>query len=261
MAQEIELKFQIPAARLAALRRAVAGRSAAVSTLKGAYFDTADAHLAAARMALRLRQEQGIWVQTLKAEGARPMHRLEHNITVPGADRPLLDPSRHQGSEAGGRLQRLLAKAGQPALREVYATDIQRTHRVLRSAGARIELALDEGHIDASGRQLPVCEIEFELLDGEPQALLAVAGRWVERFGLVLDVRSKSERGHWLAAGHGLPPAAAGGPRVALARPSVPVMLAQALAQVLARASAWAGEPVDAAGLPSPAGGTATEGA
>ena len=252
MSHEIELKFQIPAARLAALRRAVATRSAAVSALKAAYFDTAGAHLSAARMALRLRQEQGVWVQTLKAEGVGPMHRLEHNVSVPGADRPPLDPRRHQGSEAGERLQHLLTKAGQPALREVYATEVQRTHRVVRSAGARIELALDQGCIMAAGRKLPVCEVEFELLDGDPQALLALAGRWVERFGLVLDVRSKSERGHWLAAGHALPPPATGGPGRAPAKPALPAMLAQALGLVLAHASAWAGEPADAADLPAP---------
>ena len=247
MAQEIELKFQIPAARLVALRRAVATGSATLTALQAAYFDTLGGHLAAARMALRLRQEQGVWVQTLKAEGAGPMHRLEHNVTVPGPGLPLLDLQRHAGSREGERLQWLLAKAGQPALRQVYATEIQRTHRVLRSAGARIELALDQGRISAAGRQLPVCEIEFELLDGAPQALLALAGRWVERFGLVLDVRSKSERGHWLAAGQALPPPAAGGPGRALAKPSVPAMLALALGPVLAHASAWATEPADPA--------------
>ena len=247
MAQEIELKFQIPAARLLALQRAVTTGSATVTALQAAYFDTTGGHLAAARIALRLRREQGVWVQTLKAEGAGPMHRLEHNVTLHGADRPVLDLHRHDGSQAGKRLQRLLAKAGRPALRQVYATEIQRTHRELRSAGARIELALDQGCIAAAGRKLPVCEIEFELLDGEPQALLALAGRWVERFGLVLDVRSKSERGHWLAAGHALPPPAAGAPGRPLARPSVQAMLAQALGPVLAHASAWAGEPADPA--------------
>ncbi len=251
MAQEIELKFQIPAARLAALRRALATRSAAVSALKAAYFDTEGAHLARARMALRLRQEQGVWVQTLKAEGADALHRLEHNVTLPTADRPALDTGRHHGDAAGERLRRLLAKAGRPPLREVYATDIQRTHRVLRSGGARIELALDEGCILAAGRKLPVCEIEFELLDGDAQAMLSLAARWVERFGLVLDLRSKSERGHWLAAGQALPPPAAGGRCPPLARPTVPAMLAQALGPVLAQASAWASDPVDAADVPS----------
>ena len=247
MAEEIELKFQIPAARLVALRRALVTSRTTVSVLQAAYFDTRDGQLAAARIALRLRREQGVWVQTLKAEGAGPMHRLEQEVTLPGTERPLLDLQRHAGSAPGERLQGLLAKAGQPALRQVYATEIERTHRVLRSAGARIELALDQGCITAAGRSLPVCEIEFELLDGEPQALLALAGRWVERFGLVLDVRSKSERGHWLAAGQALPPPAAGGPGRTLARPTVQAMLAQALGPVLAHASAWAAEPADPA--------------
>jgi triphosphatase len=48
---------------------------------------------------------------------------------------------------------------------------------------------------------LRVCEIEFELVQGSPATLLEVAQRWVERFGLLLDARSKSDRGYRLAIG------------------------------------------------------------
>ena len=260
MAVEIELKFRIPPAQLAALRRAVATRSAQVQPLAAVYLDTAGEHLAQARTALRLRREAQHWVQTLKAEGATPMQRLEHNVVVAevlpdgaagaGAteaardaanQRPLLDIHRHDGTAAGAALQRLLAKAGQPPLIERFATTVQRTRRVLRRGAALIELALDEGHIHAAGRQLVVCEIEFELLRGQPQALLDEAARWVQRFGLVLDVRSKSERGHLLAAGlHCSPPTQARTlhlpPKAALAD-ALAALLANPLGQVLANAS------------------------
>ena len=49
MATETELKFRILPARLPALRRAVATRSAAVQPLAAAYFDTPGEHLARAR--------------------------------------------------------------------------------------------------------------------------------------------------------------------------------------------------------------------
>ena len=165
-----------------------------------------------------------VWVQTLKAEGAGAMHRLEHNVPLGdsgdvadtcgmgdavqrpvSAGRPAHDLARHAGTEAGAVLARVLAEAGGAPLVERYATEVQRTRRTLRQGGALIELALDEGHIlagDASGAvSCAICEIEFELLSGPPQALLALASRWVDRFGLVLDVRSKSERGHRLATG------------------------------------------------------------
>ena len=41
------------------------------------------------------------------------------------------------------------------ALQERYATTVQRTRRLLRSGGAVIELALDEGTVQAGGRSLP----------------------------------------------------------------------------------------------------------
>jgi inorganic triphosphatase YgiF len=60
---------------------------------------------------------------------------------------------------------------------------------------------LDIGVIRAGGAELPMHEIEFELLAGPPGALLDLAARWVERHGLWLDVRSKAERGDRLARG------------------------------------------------------------
>ena len=244
MSSEIELKFRIPAARLAALRRAVATRGAQVQPLAAVYFDTPGELLAHARVALRLRREGEVWVQTLKAEGADAMHRLEHNVAVAGKRQPGLDLSRHDGSAAGQVLRAVLAGARDEPLLLRYATAVQRTRRLLRAGVARIELALDEGHITAGRHRLPICELELELLAGTPQALLDVAGRWVDRFGLVLDVRSKSERGHRLAAGVlASPPTKAQPLRLpadATPAQALAAMLANALGQVLANASAMA---------------------
>ena len=247
MASEIELKFGIPVARLAALRRAVATRGSQVQPLAAVYFDTPDEHLAQARVALRLRREGATWVQTLKAEGGHAMHRLEHNVVVAeaaGLRRPALNLSRHDGTAAGLALRELLADAGDAPLLARYATEVQRTRRVLRAGDARIELALDEGRITAAQRILPICELEFELLSGTPQALLDVACRWVDRFGLVLDLRSKSERGHQLAAGvlAGRPTKARPLRLSADAAPAqaLAAMLANALGQALANASVMA---------------------
>jgi triphosphatase len=185
----------VPAAARERLRRAVATGSAVVTRLQAVYVDTADDRLAAAAMALRLRKEGRSWVQTLKGRGDGMMQRLEHELRLPPQrGLPVVDTARHAGTAAGARLDALLAD-GAP-LTPVY-----------RSGGAVVEIAFDEGRIVAGALALPVCEIEFELISGPPQALLALAARWVERHGLWLDVRSKSERGHRLARGLGAPPA------------------------------------------------------
>jgi triphosphatase len=244
---EIELKFQVEPARREALRRAVAGSGANAQTirLQARYFDTPDGRLAAAGLALRLRREgRSRWVQTLKGRGDGVMHRLEHELVLPAAVPATLDPARHDGTPAGVALRAALG-SHQADLVERFATDVRRTRRVVRvraPAGdwATVELALDEGSISArtaeGPRRTAVSELEFELLDGPPQALLALASRWVERHALWLDVRSKAERGHALATGVASAPAPARAPlvgrRMTPAR-ALAAMIQAALAQVL----------------------------
>lgn len=204
---ELELKFQVPASRRAALRRAVATASARTVHLRARYADTADGRLEAAGLALRLRLEGARWVQALKGTGDGVAQRLEHEVAVaaPGPRAtPTFDPRRHDG-EAGRLLQAALQ--GAPPLVDVLATDIRRLHRRVASGGAVIEIAYDEGCIEAAGRRADVAEIEFELLSGPPAALPALAARWVRRFDLWWDVRTKAERGRRLARGiEGVPP-------------------------------------------------------
>lgn len=208
--REIELKFRIPPDRLATLRKAVHTSSARRESLQATYYDTEDRALARQAVALRIRREGRRWVQTAKAAGADTMTRLEHEVDL-GLRRPppdaLPDPALHAAHpELHAALQAALASAGGP-LRALYRTHIERTRRVVRVAGARVELALDEGEIESGTASLPVCEIEFELLSGSPAALLGLARHWARRHHLWLDPRSKAERGDHLA--RGAPPVSA----------------------------------------------------
>lgn len=264
---EIELKFQIPADRQAAVGKAVATATAGRTHLQARYFDTPQRHLAGARAALRLRREGEAWVQTLKAQGASPMQRLEHEVVVAqGGDAPALNLARHLGTPAAAALAgaldlhlddfNALAQAGETiGLQVWFETDIWRSHRVVRSAGAQVELAFDQGEIRAGGRVLPVCELEMELKAGPASALISLAQTWVQRHGLWLDVRSKAERGDLLArdlptsppgkgTGFGLPPGAT-------PQQAVQAMVAHGLTQVLAQTSVLA-DPVVVAALPAP---------
>lgn len=243
---EVELKFRLDPARRAAVERVLGTRTAERVRLRARYFDTPDGRLAAARLALRLRLEGERWVQTLKGQGDGVLRRLEDDVPLPGAAGelpPPLDPARHDGTAAGRALQQALAGAAPPRL--VYGTEIERLRRVLRHGGARIEVALDVGALVAGDARAPVCELEFELVDGPPQALLDLAARWADRFGLVLDVTTKAERGQRLAAGSAAAPVVrASEPVLDAALPLAAaraVMVGSALAHALPNAAAVVG--------------------
>ncbi|WP_119154557.1 CYTH domain-containing protein [Caldimonas tepidiphila] len=206
---EFEIKFQVPRARRAAVEAALRRHPApARLRLQARYFDTADTRLAAARMALRVRREGDLPVQTLKAAGAGALGRFEHNVPLAEVDGLAADPRRHAGTSGGEQLLALLAASPAP-LAERYRTDIRRLARRAWHRGALLELAFDEGVIAAGERHTAVCELEIELLEGVPADLLDHAARWVRRHGLWLDTRSKAERGERLArAGAGPEPVA-----------------------------------------------------
>lgn len=201
--QEIELKLQVPPGREAGVRRAMDTASSRTQRLQARYFDTPDRRLAAAGLALRLRKEGGHWVQTLKGRGDGVMQRAEHEVPVTADDGPpALDLARHDGTPAASALRELLPPGAEADLVQVFATDIRRTRREVRTGGgALVEIALDEGEVQGAERVAPVLELEFELLRGPPAELAALAARWVERHHLWLDVRSKAERGDRLARG------------------------------------------------------------
>lgn len=213
---EIELKFQIPAERLAAVRSELARLGADLAApliLQAAYFDTADRKLAQARSALRVRREGNDWVQTLKAAGSHTMVRVEDNQpALPPADGQAVRPDlgRHSTTARQALIQSLgwqpeADPAGERCgLVELYRTDMRRTRARLKVAEGTphegvVELALDEGAILAGSLSEPVRELEIELLSGHPRAVILAGLEWVHRFGLWLDTQTKAHRGDRLA--------------------------------------------------------------
>ena len=209
---ETELKFQVPAESVAAVRAAMVRAAPRRQHLRATYFDTAEGVLARAGIALRLRQEGARRVQTLKARGAHAAERYEHNVPLPprGAEpHPL--PARHAGSPAAEAWRQALGQAVEDfdaaRLQPVIQTDVWRRALMLRGEGWAIELAFDEGEIRAGGGVAPVCELEYELVEGTLVDLLRVAAEGVAQHGLWLDTVSKAERGELLARGRAFAPA------------------------------------------------------
>ncbi|MDP2033130.1 MAG: CHAD domain-containing protein [Polaromonas sp.] len=245
---EFELKFEIPPARGPAVEAAMRRGRVAQQRLQARYFDTPEGALAAQGVVLRLRKEGRQWVQTAKAPGSRPLERLEHNLAL-GARAPSApELARHHGTPVGDRIrQALKLQPGKdfPALVQVYATDIVRLSRLVRSNGTLVELALDRGHITAGDRALPVSELELELKQGPAAGVVALASNWCLKHGLWLSSVSKSLKGQRLAASQDFG-AATGArppryPGHATGREVAVAVVAACLDQVLANASDVAG--------------------
>lgn len=243
---EFELKLEIPAERLAAVEAALAAEPTTRLRLRALYVDTPDGALARHGIALRLRQEDGAWVQTAKARGRGPIDRLEHNVPLDarGDDAPAPDIARHDGTPLERRLRAALADTADPRWAIVFETDVHRELRELRHADSVLELALDQGSIRAGDRKLPVRELEIELKDGGPGGAVSLARSWAARHGLWLSTISKAERGQLLAGGRltgaAVHSEAIDYPCKARAGDVVHAVLASCLGHALANASAIA---------------------
>jgi inorganic triphosphatase YgiF len=204
---EIELKFLVPRGARTAIAAEMARGSATLERLSLAamYLDTEDRRLARQGIVWRLRREGRRWIQTLKAGGTHVLERFEHEVVRPDASH---DASEHAGTPIGDQLiatlRRAHADAAEPGVR--FRTEVRRTTRRVRTRGAVVEVAFDEGRLVAAGSTERIREIEFELTSGSVIAMLALAERWRKRFGLIYDPRSKAERGDRLAEGSPFPP-------------------------------------------------------
>ena len=197
MSHEIELKLALGQEGPEALRRhpLLAGLACEVQHLGNTYFDTPQGDLEAARMALRLRRLDGRVLQTVKTRGAGGgglSRRGEWEWEVPG---PGLDLAGLAGLPPAALGDEVLAR-----LEPRFTTDFQRETRVIDHAGARIEVAVDEGEIAAAGRRVAIRELELELKEGEPEALWSLAEALAGSVALRPADTSKAARGGALLA-------------------------------------------------------------
>jgi triphosphatase len=210
MPQEIEIKLSVSEEHAPRLWEVLARHShdkPVTSRLFSAYYDTPECALKAAGAALRLRQQDGHWIQTVKSGGqaAGGLHqRAEHEVEVAAQL-----PSFAALAEAG--LGDLVAdRRLRETLTVAFTTEFNRTSTLLRpAAGKLVEVSLDRGVIAAGERREPICEIELELKSGTPACLFDLALEIASALPVRLDNRSKAESGYALAANAKATPAKA----------------------------------------------------
>lgn len=216
------LTLHIPLAARAALGKEFPDTVAPAMALHDLCFDTQDQALAQAGIDLRLRQENGLWVQQLRLPDAAAA-TLRHDR--PG---PVLDLSLYTDTPVAARLARL-----QDALSVRHEIHIMRRQRRLRTRHGVVLATWDEGRICAAELELPLNELRLSPVSGHADGAFALARRWLLKHGLILDLRSVPERAEALATT---------ARRIAAAGPADSPDATQARAQEIARF--WAPYPV-----------------
>ncbi|ODU58104.1 MAG: hypothetical protein ABT01_00925 [Clostridium sp. SCN 57-10] len=153
------------------------------------YYDTADGALARARIALRLRLENGAGVCTVKAPGGAPHERLEYECpahTLEEGLAALLATSALPDWLAQALTAGVFVTAGEARF--------TRTAYTLSLPGLCCELAGDYGALSADGRMAPIAELELELLSGDAGALASLAVRLSRDYDLPAQPLSKYAR-------------------------------------------------------------------
>ncbi|GAB1392338.1 CYTH and CHAD domain-containing protein [Rhodocyclaceae bacterium] len=198
MAKEIELKLALPEAehrsflRHPLLRKATRRESYQLVNL---YYDTPALALRKHGVALRLRAQGKVWLQTVKCAGeaaggisARP----EWETPYAGH----FDFSAVDNTAVRDWLERPKLRA---QIAPIFETNFSRMAWILApAAGTELMLVLDRGWIAAGGRREAISEIEIELLYGDSAHLFSLARKLAEQIPIVPAARSKADRGYRL---------------------------------------------------------------
>ena len=203
MVKETEIKLRVSRDTLAALREHPLLKKRNKSgweqrELFNQYYDTPNRDLARAKVALRLRRDGEQFIQTLKTRGQSVAGLSERNEWDWYLDKAKLDAKKLDANCWPASLAELDKKQ----LKPIFTTDFvrQRAEIAWGRGKARVvlEAALDLGQVIAGEQQEEICELELELRQGEPAALLELASELAADLALMPCDISKAERGYRL---------------------------------------------------------------
>jgi inorganic triphosphatase YgiF len=196
---EIELKLLAPQGTIQRLREMPlivqhARNRGAFRWLETVYYDTPEHLLFQHGMSLRVRRNGKHFIQTLKLlpNAGQPLTRRQWEAPV---DSVTPDLARLPAEEIGDPVTMLTNGALVP----VFATKVRRHARQLDLPDASVEIAFDEGTIEAGARKEVLSEIELELKSGNAGVLFDLGTQLLDAAPLRVGTRSKAERGFALA--------------------------------------------------------------
>lgn len=198
---EIEFKLSCTPDTAQALSRhltRLTGAAPLKLQLQNTYYDTPNQDLRAQGIALRIRKQGRLRLQTVKCAGivsgglsSRPEWETPYNGRF--------DFSAVDAAEIRHQLETL---AHLPGYRATLETNFSRhVWHWQPEDGTDIEIVIDRGHIVAGGREEAICEIELELVSGAPTRLLDLVAHLGTLAPLFPAPLSKATRGSRLLSG------------------------------------------------------------
>ena len=198
---EIEFKLSCTPDAAQALGRhltRLTGASPHKLQLQNTYYDTPNQDLRAQGIALRIRKQGRLKLQTVKCAGIVSgglSSRPEWETPYGGR----FDFSAIDAADVRHQLETL---AHLPGYRATLDTDFSRHAWYWRpEAGTELEVVIDRGRILAGGREEAICEVELEVISGEPSRLFDLVAHLGTRVPLFPAPLSKATRGSRLLSG------------------------------------------------------------
>ena len=185
MGVEFELKYKAAAESQQAIREAFQGDWQTMS-METTYYDTREGSLSALRYTLRRRFENGVSVCTIKTP-------------ISGAGRGEWEVNCDSIETAIEKLCKLgapenLVTLTQNGVVPVCGARFTRQALAMEIPEGAVELALDKGILFAGDREMPICEVEVELKDGDPATAVQFAKELAEKYALQPESKSKFQR-------------------------------------------------------------------
>jgi triphosphatase len=189
---EKELKFQVRRSDLKSLRAMPIFAHRPAVKLRSVYFDTPGRDLHRAGFSLRVREMNGVFLQTVKSSGGRSLFDRAEWESVIGSGKP------DRLAWKGTAIAHILKGTPKKSLCPIFTTTVVRNIGVIEEGDNVVEVSIDEGRVEVGACSEPILELELELKSGDQAALFAVAHRLSAHAVLRLSFVSKAERGYRL---------------------------------------------------------------
>ncbi len=192
MGIEFELKFLATPRQQESVRTAFPGQEQHFR-MQTTYYDTPSGVMSQRMYTLRRRIENDTSICTLKTP-AGSHGRQEYEVSSPTIEEAIPAIIKLSGI---GELQNMLEEGLIP----ICGAAFTRIAKTVQLRGCTVELALDTGVLTGGGKEIPLCEIEVELKDGDQHAAVAFATQLSVAYGLKPENKSKFARAKALAKG------------------------------------------------------------